>query len=59
MRPEINQLGKKTWKYKIMEIQNYSIGEIREREKISKYSSKYATVLNFFEEGLVFPSVTS
>lgn len=42
-----------------MEIQNYSIGEIREREKISKYTSKYATVLNFFEEGLVFPSVTS
>ena len=33
-----------------MEIQNYSIGEIREREKISKYTSKYATVLNFLKK---------
>ena len=49
----------KTWIKWVSEIQDVFIGEIREREKINKYISKYVNILEFFYVNLAVLSITS
>ena len=44
---------------KISEVRDYFIGEIRERELMSKWLSKYIAFLSYFEKSLFVLSVTS
>ena len=44
---------------KISEVRDYFIGEIKERELMSKRLSKYITSFDYFEKSLIVSSVTT
>ena len=43
----------------ISEVRDYFIGEIKERELMSKRLSKYITSFDYFEKSLIVSSVTT
>ena len=45
--------------YKIDEIKNYFIAEIKERELMSKEVGKYIASFNYFDNSLILLSVTT
>ena len=45
--------------YKINEIIDYFIAEIRERELMSKWLNKYIAAFDYFDKSLIFLSATS
>ena len=62
MYPNLNAIPSNEQQFrlnKIIEIKNYFIAEIEERELMSKRISKYIASFDYFDKSLIFLSVTT